>query len=305
MDRLPPLAAIRAFEAAARLEHFSRAAEELGMTQAAVSYQVRQLEERVGHPLFVREKGGVRLSEAGQRLLPAVTGAFAEMRQAFAGLDEESTGVLAVSASVSLGATWLSARIGRFQMAFPDLAVRLSLSNDVVDLARGEFDLAIRTGPGGWAGLRSDFLFRSHVTPICSPDFLERHDIRQPEDLLRVERLAPNDRWWAGWFTAAGVAEALEPRRGVVLDSQTQEASAAEAGFGIAMMTPLLWRAQLESGRLVRPFDTLYLPGTSNWLVHTAGRNGVRKIERFREWIQQELSRDGDLLPEPLLVPPR
>ncbi|MXP40940.1 LysR family transcriptional regulator [Altererythrobacter soli] len=305
MDRLPPLSAIRAFEAAGRLEHFSRAAEELGMTQAAVSYQVRQLEERIGHPLFVREKGGVRLSEAGQRLLPAVTGAFAEMRQAFAGLDEESTGVLSVSASVSLGATWLSARIGRFQLAFPDLAVRLSLSNDVVDLARGEIDLAIRIGRGDWDGLRSDFLFRSHVTPICSPEFIERHEIRCPEDLLRVERLAPNDPWWAGWFAAAGVAESPAPRRGVVLDSQSQEASAVEAGFGIAMMTPLLWRAQLESGRLVQPFDTLYLPGSSNWLVHKAGRTGVRKIERFREWIQQELSRDADLLPEPLLLPPR
>lgn len=305
MDRLPPLAAIRAFEAAGRLEHFSRAAEELGMTQAAVSYQVRQLEERIGQPLFVREKGGVRLSEAGQRLLPAVSGAFAEMRQAFAGLNEESTGVLAISAPVSIGGTWLSARIGRFQLAFPDLAVRLSLTNELVDLARGEFDLAIRIGPGGWEGLRSEFLFRSHVTPICSPDFLERHAIRRPEDLLRVDRLGPNDPWWAGWFAAAGVGEPPVPRRGVVLDSQSQEASAAEAGFGIALMTPLLWRPQLESGRLVQPFDTLYQPGSSNWLVHRAGRTGVRKIERFREWIREELDRDTDLLPQPLLDPPQ
>lgn len=304
MENLPPLSAIRAFEAAGRLEHFSRAGEELGMTQAAVSYQIRQLEQRIGQQLFIREKGGVRLSDAGRRLLPAVTGAFAELRQAFAGLHEEAAGVLAISAPVSFGATWLSARIGSFQLRFPDLAVRLSLSNGLVDFARDDFDLAIRIGSGKWEGLRSEFLYRAHVTPICSPQFLERHEIRRPEDLLRVERLGPNDPWWAGWFAAAGVGEAPEPRRGIVFDSQSQEANAVQAGFGVALMTPLLWRAELESGRLVQPFDTLYLPGGANWIVHPASRIGVRKIERFREWIREELARDLDLLPEPLLTRP-
>jgi len=303
MENLPPLAAIRAFEAAGRLEHFSRAGEELGMTQAAVSYQIRQLEQRIGQQLFIREKGGVRLSEAGRRLLPAVGGAFTELRRAFAELNEESAGVLAISASVSFGATWLSARIGSFQLRFPDLAVRLSLSNEVIDLARGDIDLAVRIGHGTWDGLRSEFLFRSHVTPVCTAEFAERHAIRRPEDLLRVERLAPNDPWWAGWFAAAGVGEAPAPRQGVVFDSQSQEATAVQAGYGVALMTPLLWRPELESGRLIQPFDTLYLTGAANWIVHPAGRVGVRKIERFREWMREELARDADLLPAPLLTP--
>ena len=297
MDRLPPLSAIRAFEAAGRHENFSRAAEELGLTQAAISYQVRQLEDRVGRPLFVREKGRVRLSDSGRRLLPALTSGFSAIAEAFAALREEDDDVLDVNTAVSFGGTWLSARIGRFQVRYPDLAVRISLSNDLVDFGRGGIDAVIRMGRGQWDGLRSDFLFRQHFAPICAPSFLEANTIREPADLLEVERLGPNDAMWAGWFAAAGVGTPPPPRQGLVLDSQLQEASAMLNGFGIALMSPLYWTADLASGRLVQPFDTLYLPGTAQWLVHPAGRVGVRKIERFREWIKDELAADRALVP--------
>src|SRR3990167_4898616 len=135
VPKLPPLAAVRTFEAAGRLQNFSRAAEELWLTQAAVSYQIRQLEDRVGKLLFVREKGRVRLSEAGQRLLPAISGGFAGIADAFDALREDDAEILSVNASVSIGGAWLSARIGRFQLRYPDIAVRLSLSNELVDLA--------------------------------------------------------------------------------------------------------------------------------------------------------------------------
>jgi LysR family glycine cleavage system transcriptional activator len=303
MPQLPPLAAIRAFEAAGRLEHFSRAAQELGMTQAAVSYQIRQLEEQIGHQLFVREHGRVRLTDTGRRLLPAISDAFAGMRQAFGDLGEETAGVLSVSAPVSFGATWLSAAIGRFQLGFPDLALRLSLSNEIVDLRRGDFDVAIRIGRGKWDGLRADFLFRTHVTPICSPEFVERTGLREPRDLLEAERLTPNDPWWATWFGLTGVGEKPEPRRGVTLDSQSQEASAVQAGFGIALMTPLYWKNELDSGRLVRPFDQLLIDANAHFLVYPERRVGVRKIERFREWIHQELANNLDLIPAEALKP--
>jgi LysR family glycine cleavage system transcriptional activator len=291
MSRLPPLAAVRAFEAAARLQNFSRAAEELGMTQAAVSYQIRQLEERLGRSLFVREKGRVRLSETGQRLLPAISGAFAAMGDAFAALSSDDAEVLTISAAITFGGTWLSARIGRFQLRYPDLAVRLLMSNELVDFDATSVDVAIRTGPGHWPGLRDDFLFRSHATPICSPAFLEANRIEKPADLLRVERLAPNDPWWASWFAAAGIGTPPPRRQGIELDSQLQEAIAAQGGFGIALMT------------LVRPFETLYQPGTANFLVHPEGRVGVRKIERFREWLHEEMEMDRQLVPEPLWEP--
>ncbi|MFA6219179.1 MAG: LysR substrate-binding domain-containing protein [Erythrobacter sp.] len=288
MIRLPPLAAVRAFEAAGRHENFSRAAQELGMTQAAVSYQIRQLEDRVGTPLFVREKGRVRLSDSGRRLLPAISGGLAGIAEAFAALAEDEQDVLAIDAPVSFGATWLSARIGRFQLRYPDLAVKMTLSNELIDFSLGKVDVTIRVGRGAWDGLRSDFLFRQHFTPICAPSFLEANDIRRPQDLLRVERHAPNDPMWAGWFARVGIGAPPPPRRGVVLDSQLQEASAMLAGYGIALLSPLYWQADLESGRLVQPFETLYLPGASQWVVHPAGRVGVRKIERFREWVQRE-----------------
>lgn len=303
MQGLPPLAAVRVFEAAGRHENFSRAAEELGMTQAAVSYQIRQLEEQVGHELFRREQGRVRLTEVGRRLLGPIADAFSGMRQAFDDLGEETAGVLSVSSSVSLGTTWLSAYVGRFQLRFPDLALRLSLSNECVDLRRGEFDVAIRIGAGTWEGLHADFLFRLHQTPICSPEFAGRHALREPHDLFEVERIGPNDPLWAAWFALAGVGEAPPPRRGIVLDNQSQEASAAQAGFGIAMMTPFFWRAELESGRLVQPFPHILVRRNSHWLVRPERRVGVRKIERFREWIHEELEANRDMIPAEALEP--
>ena len=302
MERLPPLSAIRAFEAAGRHENFSRAAEELGLTQAAVSYQIKQLEDRVGRPLFVREKGRVRLSDTGRRLLPAITGGFAGIAEAFAALHEEDEDVLDVNTAVSFGGTWLSARIGRFQVRYPDLAVRISLANELIEFGRGGIDAVIRMGRGQWEGLRSDFLFRQHFAPICAPSFLGANDIREPADLLRVERLAPNDSMWAAWFAQVGIGTP-PPRQGVVLDSQLQESAAMQSGFGIAMMSPLYWTADLASGRLVQPFDTLYLPGTAQWLVHPAGRVGVRKIERFREWLHEELAADRALVPPEVWEP--
>jgi LysR family transcriptional regulator, glycine cleavage system transcriptional activator len=298
MDRLPPLSAIRAFEAAGRHENFSRAAEELGLTQAAISYQIRQLEDRVGRPLFVREKGRVRLSDSGRRLLPALTSGFAGIAEAFTALREDDDDVLALDASMSFGGTWLSARIGRFQVRYPDLAVRISLTNELIDFAASGIDATIRAGTGPWDGLRAEFLFYQHFTPICTPEFLAMHGIREPADLLGVERLTPNEPMWAGWFAAAGVGTAPAARQGIVLDSQLQELSAMQSGFGIALMSPLYWASDVASGRLVQPFETLYLPGSAQWLVHPAGRIGIRKIERFREWIRDELAADRHLVPD-------
>ncbi len=305
MSRLPPLAAVRAFEAAGRHENFSRAAEELGLTQAAISYQIRQLEDRVGKPLFVREKGRVRLSEAGQRLLPAVSGGFAGIADAFDALREDDAEILSINAAMSVGGAWLSSRIGRFQLRHPDIAVRLSLSNELVDLAGGHIDLAIRSGGGEWDGLRADFLFRQHFSPICTAEFIERNGIASPEDLTRVERLSPNDQLWSGWFAAAGLGPPPPSRLGVVMDSQMQEANAVLGGYGVALLTPIYWRTDLDSGRLVQPFDTLFVPLNSHYLVHPAGRVGVRKIERFREWLHDELAEERKHMPAKIWEAPQ
>src|SRR3982750_1541309 len=170
MRRLPPLAAIRAFEAAARTENFTAAAAELGMTQAAVSYQVKSLEERLGSPLFIREKGRARLTPLGARLLPPLSGAFDSIETAFASHREEDESLLTVTTTHTFANTWLAWRLGAFQMAHPELAVRLSTSNELVDLKAGDADLAIRAGPGSWPGLECYELFPSQFTPMGSPE---------------------------------------------------------------------------------------------------------------------------------------
>ena len=151
----------------------------------------------------------------------------------------------------------------------------------------------------------------SERTSVLGPTLRFKGELSAAEDLLRVERLAPNDPLWAGWFAQVGI-DMPPPRQGVVLDSQMQEATAIQGGFGVAMMTPMYWRAELDSGRLVQPFEALYVPGvrsgnpgwlTAQWLVHPESRVGVRKIERFREWIREELAAERDRTPAEIWNP--
>ena len=294
MRRLPPLAAVRVFEAAARHENFTTAAAELGMTQAAVSYQIRLLEERLGIPLFRREKRRVLLTEAGRRAAAPVGRAFDAIDSAFAELRAEDQGMLSISTSQTFANTWLAWRIGGFQMAHPDMAVRLAVSDALADFATDEVDVAIRAGIGGWDGLAADLLLPIDFTPMCSPGFLARQGGRiAAADLLRLPLLSPQDPWWAGWLREAGVEVADgRARPGVRMDSQANEGNAAMAGQGVAMLTPFFWRNDLADGRLVRLFDQVSTRGYAYWLVTPEHRRGVPKIKRFREWLLAEVGKD-------------
>ena len=290
MRTLPPLSAVRVFDAAARHENFTQAAAELGMTQAAVSYQIRLLEERLGLSLFTRAKGRVSLTDAGRRIAPLTASAFETLEEAFSGLVADDQGLLSISAAQTLASTWLAPRLGGFQVKHPDLAVRLSTDNRLVDFSTGEFHAAIRVGRGDWPGLRCQFLFRLNFSPICTAEFAERHRLDRPERLIGLPRLSPGDHWWRHWFAIAGVEAEDEPAdRGLVLDNQVMEANAAFAGAGIAMMTPMFWRAELASGRLVQPFPTLLVSDRSHWLVYPEGRRNQPKIAAFRDWILAEV----------------
>ena len=290
MRRLPPLSAVRVFESAARHQNFTSAAGELGMTQAAVSYQIRLLEERLGVPLFARSKGRVLLTEAGRRIAPMLSSAFDTLEDAFSGLVADDQSLLSISTAQTFATTWLAPRLGAFQVRHPDLAVRLSTDNRVVDFSTGEFHAAVRIGRGGWQGLKCHFLIRSHVTPICSAEFQQRHRLERPEQLLDVPWLSPADSWWREWLSDVGVeARQVEALPGLVLDNQVMEANAAFSGAGIAMMTPMFWRTELEQGRLIQPFRHLHFPGTSHWLVYPEGRRSQPKIAAFREWLLSEV----------------
>jgi LysR family transcriptional regulator, glycine cleavage system transcriptional activator len=293
MRRLPPLSAVRVFEAAARHGNFTRAAEELGMTQAAVSYQVKLLEERLGAALFRRDKRRVVLTEAGARAAPQVSRAFDAIDQAFATIRSEEEGLLVISTSNTFANTWLAWRLGSFQMAHPEMAVRLDTSDAIVDLEAGEVDCAIRAGRGGWPGLAADLLLPIDFTPMTSRGFVERHGPLEPEDLLRLPLISPHDPWWPVWLREAGVdVPEGPPRPGVRLDSQAHEGHAAIAGQGVAMLTPFFWRNDLAEGRLVRPFEQVSTRGYAYWLAVPEGRRNVPKIKRFREWLLDEIGRE-------------
>jgi len=296
--RLPPLSAIRVFECAARYQNFTQAAAELGMTQAAVSYQIRLLEERLGTSLFARIKGRVSLTEAGRRIAPLVASAFETLDDAFAGLVAEDQALLSLSAAQTLATSWLAPRLGRFQVRHPNLAVRLSTDNRLVDFSTGEFHAAIRVGRGDWPGLKCHFLFRMFFSPICTPEFARTHGLTRPEQLLDIPRLSPRDDWWADWLADVGVvapAAAADP--GLVLDNQVMEANAAFAGAGIALMTPFFWRDELAAGRLVQPFPHAHITNRSHWLVYPESRRNQPKIAAFRDWLLGEV--EGEKAREP------
>jgi len=288
------MSAIRVFEAAARHQSFTRAAEELGMTQAAVSYQVRMLEERVGAPLFTRLPRQVVLTAKGRQLAPAVTEAFEALRDAFSGLEEAVQSVLSITTLTTFASAWLVPRLGRFQQLHPNIAVQIEVSSQIIDLGRSDFDIAIRSGTGEWPGLEADFLIPNQFTPVCSPDLIRNVQLREPIDLLKLPILTPSDPWWQDWFAAAGVPNVdLSNRPDNSLGAQQFEGMAAMAGQGLAMVNPSFFPNDLAAGRLVQPFDLVVTADRSYWLAYPKARRRSAKIRAFRDWVLSEVA--GDL----------
>ncbi|TPN84310.1 LysR family transcriptional regulator [Mesorhizobium sp. CU2] len=289
---LPPLPAIRVFEAVARHLSFTKAAQELGMTQAAASYQIKVLEERIGAPLFLRRPKQIELTEPGQRLAPAVSEAFAILGQAYAAARGGADGLLCVTTVLTFASNWLAQHLGSFQLAHPALAVRLDTSSRLTDFAREDVDLAIRSGGGKWPGLESHKLLDADFTPMLSPKLAASiGGVKQPADLLRLPILDPGDIWWTQWFEAAGVTgHDLARRPGSSMGAQAYEANAAMAGHGVAILTRALFKNEIADGRLVQPFDLVGDDGHAYWLVYPTARRNVPKIRAFRDWILAEIA---------------
>jgi LysR family transcriptional regulator, glycine cleavage system transcriptional activator len=296
---LPPLAAVRAFEAAARHESFTKAAAELGMTQAAVSYQIKLLEDRLGMPLFLRLPRKVQLSAAGRRLAPPVADAFRGLQAAFAAMRESAAGVLSITAVHTFATNWLVPRLGTFQLAHPDIAVRMDVSARTVDFAREEFDIGIRGGQGVWPGVAAHRLMDGEFAPFCSPAYLARVGPGlTPADLLRLPRLDADDPWWRQWFELAGVSDpGTAQTAGFSFNVQSMVGTAAMSGQGFAILTPAFFAADIAAGRLVQPFDLVAKDGQGYWLVYPEERRNAPKIRAFRDWILEELRRDRNRSP--------
>lgn len=295
--QLPPLPAIRVFEAAARHLSFTRAAEELGMTQAAVSYQIKLLEERIGSPLFHRRPRQVTLTPAGLKLAPQVSEAFERLQAAFAELRTDTAGTLAISCVHTFATNWLASRIGRFQIANPDLAIRLEASSEVIDFARHPADLALRSGSGDWPGLVSHRLLDAVFTPMLSPALADSiGGVEKPADLARLPIISPGDPWWRIWLEKAGVDPGiLAGRQPYSMGAQVVEAEVAMAGGGVGLLTPAFYQRDLAAGRLIQPFDIIGDSGIAYWLVYPESRRNLPKIRRFRDWILSEIGQGKDL----------
>src|SRR5215207_3770636 len=294
LRRLPPLNSLKAFEAAARHESFTRAAGELCVTQGAVSHQVKALEATLGLKLFNRERQRLLLTEAGREYLAVVRDALDRIA---AGTDRlvqrQNSGVLTVSTSPDFAAKWLVNRLGRFAEGHPGIDLRVSATMHHIDFVREEVDVAVRHGDGNWNGLDAVRLCTEQLFPICSPKLMVgRNRLTKPADLLKTPLLHLDDsKAWSQWFDAAGVAYP-ETSHGLVLNRASMLIDAAVDGQGVALARTALAAWDLINGRLAKPFDLSLRMSNTYWIVCPKATAALPKIKMFHEWLLAQAAGD-------------
>lgn len=296
-SRLPPLNGLRAFEVAARHLSFTRAAEELHVTPAAVGQQVRALERFLGIDLFERMHRNLRLTDAGRNCLPELQAGFRKLGDAVDRMRAaQSGGTLVVSVEPDFAARWLVRRLDRFNSSHPDVDVRLDATLRLVDMAREEVDVAVRYGAGTWPGLHAEPLFDDEMFPVCSPCLLEgQHPLRRPQDLAHHTLLheywgeQDDDAGWRNWLRAAAV-DGVDPERGPRFAQHSLMLEAAAQGHGVALASGILAADDLASGRLVCPFGAAgrTAPGFAYYLVWNELRRERPAALAFRQWLLGE-----------------
>lgn len=291
--RVPSLNGLRAFEAAARHQSFTRAADELAVTQTAISHQIKRLEGQLGLALFRRDGRGLRLTAEGAAYLPAVTAAFDDLRRATAklrrGYDDNR---LTVSTTGSFAIKWLIPKLPRFQAKHPDLEVRVSSSSRLVEFEIDDVDCAIRFGLGDWPDVSATWLLTDNYFPVCSPKLLQGPvPLKRPADLAQHTLLhvtpAPDD--WQQWLTAAG-EPTLKAAQNLEFDAIVMAYAAAIDGFGVALGRTTMVQPDLDAGRLVRPFDLDMRTEAGYYFVTPKGWEKRSNIKRFRDWLMAEVA---------------
>ncbi|MCG5242736.1 LysR family transcriptional regulator [Azospirillum doebereinerae] len=280
-----PLNALRAFEASARHQSFTKAAIELCVTQAAVSHQVKTLEQRLGAVLFRRLPRGLALTDEGLALLPVLRESFDRIGEL---LDRFETGhvreVLTVGVVGTFAVGWLLPRLRGFTGTHPFIDLRLMTNNNRVDLAAEGLDCAIRFGDGAWHGMDADPLFDAPLSPLCAPEIAAR--LSEPADLLRETLLRSyRSDEWPRWFEAAGLP--APPIKGIVFDSSWMMVETAVQGDGVALAPPLMFARHLEAGRIRRPFAAEVRLG-GYWLTWLKSRPLTGAMRAFRTWLRVE-----------------
>jgi LysR family glycine cleavage system transcriptional activator len=288
---LPSLNFLHTFESVARHLSFTNAAKELFVTQAAVSHQIKALEDYLGVKLFYREKRKVFLSDEGQKLLPSVVSGLqgiADSLENIRNYDSEDT--LVVGAGSSFSANWLVHRLGAFYQKFPEVNLHLKIFNNESDFNSGGTDMAVVWGIGDWQGLMCEKLMVVEFTPVCSPELIKKtHPLETPEDLIHYPLLDdPDYDIWQQWLEEAGIPERKYKRRTVIRDANVVIHSALE-GHGIALCAVGIVQEYLDSGRLIRPFDHSITGGGFYYLVYPEKALRKPPVSLFKTWLVQEV----------------
>ncbi|MGO4333392.1 transcriptional regulator GcvA [Labrys sp. KB_33_2] len=289
MRRLPPLVAVRAFEAGARHLSFTRAADELCVTQTAISHQVRQLETWLGVRLFERSGHALRLTEAGRTFLAEAGELLDRLAAVTERLRGRRDGPLRITVLPSFATCWLVPRLGRFRQSHPNVELKLTSSPEAWAFTEDRFDLGIRSGLGRWPGLKADLIAQEALSPVCSPKVAaDLPSPCTPSDLLASHLLhdTPKDAW-SRWFRHAGLPEATIAA-GHAFDDHSHLLQAAAQGQGMALGKLFLAEHALQEGSLVRPVDTILPNDYSYWLVYPRTVAGRPEVTLFRNWLLAE-----------------
>lgn len=287
--RLPSLNGLRAFEAAARHLSFTLAAQELNVTQTAISHQIRRLEEELGLKLFIRQSRALALTPQAIEYLPGIRAAFQDLRTATDRLlRKDDDRVLTISTLTSLAVKWLLPRLSSFQEKHPEIDVRITTSTELVDFRTSNVDAAIRYGQGRWPGLEAEWLMAEHLFPVCSPKLLTGdRGLLKPEDLEHATLLHTSSTVddWRLWLTAAGLPAHLSQNRGLTFDLAFMTIQAAIDGLGVAMGHTAYVADDVANGRLVVPFN-VSMPSAGYYFVTPQDRPVTTKLNVFRDWLK-------------------
>lgn len=296
LARLPPLTSLRAFVATARHLSFVKAAEELHVTSAAIGQQIRLLEDHLGQPLFLRNRGQLVLTDAGQALMPGLTDAFDRVLEAVARLAEnDDMAPIRVSVAPSFAGKWLVPRLAALRETLPELEVLVDASARFADLNNDETDCVIRYGLGGYPGLVTDRLFSEAVIPVCSPGFALQYGLyADPQAIQRVpllhedgperDAMCPD---WAAWSRSAGLHD-IGAGPGFRFNQSSLIIDAAIAGQGLGLGKLRLAAADIEAGRLVVPFGEPQTVEFAYFFAATPYKASDPRIARFRDWLNAE-----------------
>lgn len=301
--RLPPLNALRAFEAAGRRASMSAAADELLVTPAAVSHQIKTLEEYFGIPLFHRAVRSVRLTDSGAALLPYLSEGldlWVEGCAKLAALDDNAP--LVISSAPVFAGKWLVRWLSDFNAHHPDITVRLDGNLSIADFTTDGVDAAIRFGTGPYPGLHADPLVNEDVIPVCSPEMLKgAHPLLTPEDLVHHTLIhvdwyaaAGTQPDWNMWLKTAGV-DGVDGSKGPVVTSDSLAVEGALNGGGVVLVSEFLVRQDLGSGRLVKPFDLVLPSNHWYWFVCPPENLERPKVRAFRDWLVMAVGNDGSV----------